>query len=254
MTTQKKVFESTYNLDFKNIDTISSANDGDLKAVLAVMAGANRQCWDAMSKYKFKGPSQPSLPNGQDLHFLMNGGTQALIQNINVLKQAIGAGKLSFFMGSYGTAVAGAFATTFFNFVDKFVLNSPISPYEDSPKFIFEDSAAGKQAGVDYVLATCHNQLDSECLLKSFATNQKDLATIIMEAQTAFLPCENKVVMFPSVTELQNRTNALSAAPACDAACKDIYSLFPANASDVAALAAKEGLYALAVSSSKPGR
>jgi hypothetical protein len=47
------------------------------------------------------------------LHFLRNSGTQALINDINVFRHAVGSAKMNFHVISYGTLVGGAFATVY---------------------------------------------------------------------------------------------------------------------------------------------
>ena len=91
-------------------------------------AKATNDCWN-LAQFNIKNPSvREDARAWTSLHFLRNSGTQALINDLNVFRHAIGAEKLSFHGASYGTAVAGAFATTFPEFVDKLILNSPVPP------------------------------------------------------------------------------------------------------------------------------
>jgi pimeloyl-ACP methyl ester carboxylesterase len=206
--------------------TISDANDDLFAQLLSNMADANAECFE-LPEYQFKGPPQgegSAFPDGQKFNFLMHSGTQALANDMNVFRMAIGAEKLSLNGGSYGTAVVGAFATTFPRFTDKFVSNSPVPAYADSPAYAMQ-RAEGTQLQFDYQLGVC--QRNPKCLLNRYAgptKHNKDLTNLLHDVQQRIskLPDIRK----PSMQQVQARIDTLSADTNCDVKCKQIYGLF----------------------------
>ena len=61
-------------------------------------------------------------------HFLEYSGTRQLVEDLNLFRQVIGAEKLSLYGISYGTQVMATFATMFPENVDKFIIDSNVSP------------------------------------------------------------------------------------------------------------------------------
>ena len=104
------------------------------------------RAWEVHTKACWEDPSfQLTGPDGTSYHWLQHIGTTELVGDINLLRTAIGARKLSFHTVSYGTQVGGLYATMFPNHVDKRVVAyRPATP--DGFKWSWELAHAKEKA------------------------------------------------------------------------------------------------------------
>eukprot|EP00931_Biecheleriopsis_adriatica_P120390 TRINITY_DN95511_c0_g1_i1.p1 TRINITY_DN95511_c0_g1~~TRINITY_DN95511_c0_g1_i1.p1 ORF type:complete len:673 (-),score=121.57 TRINITY_DN95511_c0_g1_i1:226-2244(-) len=84
-------------------------------------------CYNA-DRYQLTGPS------GRQYQVLRFAGTEDLVQDIDIFRQAVGAEKMSIYGFSYGTAVAGTYATVFPAFSNRIIMDGVVSPDPDVTK------------------------------------------------------------------------------------------------------------------------
>jgi pimeloyl-ACP methyl ester carboxylesterase len=187
-------------------------NKQRLQDGFSVIADNKRACWSKQA-FDIKNPNiRENAGTYGPLHFLRNSGTQALVNDINLFRHAIGAAKISLHGISYGTVVAGAFATTFPQYVDKLILNSPMLPTQDARAHAYE-KANGWQVVVDYQLHLCEEAPDCN------TTTDEALAIHHMATKYPVLP-------YYTVAELELAFGKRVAEPGCDPACKADFSSF----------------------------
>ena len=124
----------------KRLYSGSSGKDGEefgLRLFLRKWENTTKTCWEDPS-FHLTGP------DGTPYHWLQYSGTTQLVGDINLLRTAIGLRKLSFHTVSYGTTVAGLYATMYPEHVDKLVLDSTTKPIPDGYKMSW-DKADGAQ-------------------------------------------------------------------------------------------------------------
>ena len=111
-----------------------------------------------------------------------------------------------------------AFSTVFPEYVDKLILNSPVSPKDDARSVAYGD-ADMTQKVVDYKMHLC--KLDPSC---SVTTDQA----------IAFQDFFNRIpeLTFPGKSELEPLFDKKAADPSCDAACKADFSSFETSTHD----------------------
>lgn len=147
--------ECTYGVtDGKQTQT-ENAMMVDVRSEADVMAFQNRQiarvksCWE-VPEFTLK----PTDGSNQTYHFLDFSGTQALIEDINRFRIAMGISVLSFWGVSYGTQVSAAYASAFPSAVDKFIIDSNVTPLPDLYTMGLE-VAANKNLMVDFAVYKC---------------------------------------------------------------------------------------------------
>jgi len=132
------------------------------------------ECWD-LDQWNFPEAGTPiNRASGQwtNLHFLRHSGTQALIDDLNLFRIAIGACKISIYGTSYGTSIAAAFSSVFPEYSDKIVIDSPQPPLQDAPTWSYA-SGETTQINEDYNTYVCEKR-GGKCVASCECQDEKD--------------------------------------------------------------------------------
>jgi pimeloyl-ACP methyl ester carboxylesterase len=126
-------------------------------------------------------------------HFLQYSGTQALVRDIDLFRQAIGANKVSLFGTSYGTQIAGSYATVFPEHTDKLVLDSTVAPIADMREFATV-AAEGTNSLWNYLAFSCtimNSMIPGDCPVddagRVVRTVMKKIADLYPSGKTDFI-------------------------------------------------------------------
>ena len=162
------------------------------------------RAWEDRTKACWEDPSfQLTGSDGTSYHWLQHSGTTQLVGDINLLRKAIGAKKLSFHTVSYGTQIAGLYATMYPDHVDKLVLDSNTLPTPDGFKWSW-DLADAKEKAWNRMAMVCDMMPDCPLPNGVEASLKLIKATVDKEPQhnVTFTSC-NATVDISSLAVLQ---------------------------------------------------
>jgi len=125
--------------------------------------------------------------DGKTFNFLDYVGTELLAQDIDRLRQAMGAEKMSIYGYSYGTYVAGVYATAFSHVTGRVVLNGNMAPMPRKQLQAAGDAGANDKF-VAELFANCHS-FPANCSLKE---PEKELEEILAAARSGELTAKTK--------------------------------------------------------------
>jgi len=128
---------------------IDPANETQVRNLLQHMKENGERCfnWDKM---------QFNASNGKVYNFWEWSGTQMLANDIDTMRQAIGAEKLSILGFSYGTMVGAVYASTFPEYASRVTLNGNVDPFVSKLGWA-TGAAAGMQQAFAKLLFDCEN-------------------------------------------------------------------------------------------------
>jgi len=107
---------------------IDPANESQVRGVFRSISKRSGPCYNSQ-KFRLEGK------DGTIYNFLDYIGTQYLAYDIDVLRRAIGAKRLSIYGVSYGTSVGGVYASVFPENVDLLLLDGNMLPFPDKMRF-----------------------------------------------------------------------------------------------------------------------
>lgn len=118
---------------------IDPSNETQVRSLLSHITLNRERCfkWEKM---------QLTGSNGKVYNFWEWSGTQMLANDINVMRQAVGAEKMSILGFSYGTAVGAVYASTFPDRVFRVVLDGNMDPLVTKSEYATNRAAALQQA------------------------------------------------------------------------------------------------------------
>ncbi|CAK9055256.1 Serine protease Hip1 (Hydrolase important for pathogenesis 1) (Serine hydrolase Hip1) [Durusdinium trenchii] len=106
-------------------DTAFSTNEIDVRWFYRMVKLEHGLCYEA-ERYKMK------APNGRVYNALQFAGTVDLAHDMDLLRRALGAPKLSVYGASYGTAVSATYATIFPERSHRLVMDGVLNPFPDT--------------------------------------------------------------------------------------------------------------------------
>lgn len=115
---QKRSLAGAFNTD--------PTNDAEVLAFLDRQSARAANCWTKVPDFNL-----PSTDGKKEYHFLDFSGTQQTIEDLERFREVMGMKLLSMYGVSYGTQIAAAYATAFPQSVDKFVVDSNVTPQPD---------------------------------------------------------------------------------------------------------------------------
>jgi pimeloyl-ACP methyl ester carboxylesterase len=139
---------------------IDPANNDEVESLFQHMFHRGTPCYNS-EKFQLTGK------NGKHYNFLDYVGTFQLAHDIDTMRQAIGAPKMSIHGFSYGTFVGGVYATVFPTRVSRLVLDGNAPPMPQK-KILAEGAAASLQKGIDNLLWQCFRAPGSCSLQKPY--------------------------------------------------------------------------------------
>lgn len=159
---------------------VDPRNQSQVENLLTLREEWGRRC-AASNKFQLHGT------NGKRYNFLEYVGTELLTQDIDRMRRAIGASKMSIYGFSYGTFVGGLYATVFSEFVDKLVLDGNMDPM---PRKVLQATgdAAANDKFIAELIADCKS-LPSNC---SLAHPQRDYDKVVALARAGNLSAPTK--------------------------------------------------------------
>jgi len=138
-----------------------------------------RKRYEAMDRCESSPEFQIELGNGETANWLDCSGTYELVRDLDILREALGAEKLSLYGISYGTQVAAAYATIFPEHTDKMILDSTV-PTDQNVMSWSTSMGQGWQQFCDHLIEACRETDDCAIqgdVYKTINTLSNDLAS-----------------------------------------------------------------------------
>ena len=181
----------------------------NIKQLLTAYRRRVKDCFECEScGYSLSAKQQDGTE--RKFNFLQYSGTRQLAEDIERMRMILDAPTMHVHGISYGTTVFSTYATIFPSSVGLFVLDSCVSPVQDT-YLQSKELAVGLNQRIDFIIYSCSNS--GKCPVDDMRKCIGDISSVLDDAERGFPPGENQVdflsVLITGMFRSQSDANAI---------------------------------------------